>query len=475
MNASELQWLETSQLARSSLPLTLLLFSRFKPDSSPPLSSSPQILTPRRSPRLVAWFLLATGALLALSAGLTIWLTTDALERRVEVELLHTSRLLGGSGFPLNDVALTRVAEYVEAEVVVLDRAGQRLASSEAARADAAACAELHALASPEPRVWSAVVGGRELTIGAAPLPPGPAVGAGGQVYVLYPGDLIAAEARQAWLPLLGLGALAVLLAGALGIWAERRVQAEHTLALVRLLASVAHEVRNPLGGIRSLARGLAGRRPQDAEELELIASEAERLAHLADSLRAVGLPVRTQRRPVEPDALVASALKLCAGQLEHRRVAVEVELGGAARVMADPDQVRQVVLNLVLNAADAQPAGGRVRLQSVVSAGSWALSVTDAGPGVAPELKARLFEPFVSGKAKGLGVGLYLSRRLAEANGARLELAEGPEALGLEGSGLGGARFVLTWPLESASSGEASAEDDGGEIPRSSPLEAAG
>lgn len=400
----------------------------------------------------MAWFLLATGALLALSAGVTISLTTDALERRVEVELLHTSRLLGGSGFPLNDLALSRVAEYVEAEVVVLDRQGRRLASSEGIRADAAVCAELHAQASPEPRVVSAVVGGAELTIGVAPLPPGPSVGAGGQVYVLYPGDLIAAEARRAWVPLLGLGALAVLLAGSLGVLLERRVQAQHTLALVRLLASVAHEVRNPLGGIRSLARGLAHRRPADAAELELIASEAERLAHLADSLRAVGLPVRTQRRPVDPDALVAAALKLCAGQLEHRRVAVELELSGEApQVLADPDQVRQVVLNLVLNAADAQPQGGRVRLQSEARGETWLLSVEDAGPGVSPELRGKLFQPFVSGKAKGLGVGLYLSRRLAEANGARLELAD-------ERGALGGARFLLSWPLEELQ--DASAED---------------
>lgn len=330
---------------------------------------------------------------------------------------------------------------------MVLDRRGRRVASSEGAPLSESACAELHALASPEPQVVSASVGGAELTIGVAPLPPGPNVGAGGEVYVLYPGDLIAAEARQAWLPLLGLGSLAVLLAGALGVLAERRVQAEHTLALVRLLASVAHEVRNPLGGIRSLARGLAQRRPQDASELDLIASEAERLAHLADSLRAVGLPVRTQRRAVDPDALVSSALDLCRAQLEHRRVAVELELTGQEpQVLADPDQVRQVVLNLLLNGADAQPAGGRVQVRSALSEGEWELSVEDAGPGVAPELRARLFEPFVSGKAKGLGVGLYLSRRLAEANGARLELAA-------EASSLGGARFLLRWPLEEPTS----------------------
>lgn len=388
-------------------------------------------------------FLLAAGALLAVSAGLTIWLTTSALERRVEEELLHTSRLLGGSGFPLNDVALERVADYVEAEVVVLDRRGKRVASSSGASFDAETCAELHALASDTPRVSAGTLGGKELTIGAAPLPPGPSAGAGGRLYVLYPGDLIAAEARRAWVPLLGLGSLAVILAGGLGIWLERRVQASHTLALVRLLASVAHEVRNPLGGIRSLARGLAHRRPEDAAELDLIASEAERLAHLADSLRSVGLPVRTQRRPADPDALVRSALQLCRAQLEHRRVRVEVDLALAPphQVLADPDQVRQVVLNLLLNAADAQPSGGVVRLQSRVVGETWRLSVEDEGPGVDPALRPRLFEPFVSGKAKGLGVGLYLSRRLAEANGAALELAK------VEGDSAG-ARFLLTWPL---------------------------
>ncbi|MBL4848345.1 MAG: hypothetical protein JKY65_22730, partial [Planctomycetes bacterium] len=210
--------------------------------------------------------------LLALAASLTIWLTTQTLERRVEEELLHTSRLLGGSGFPLTDEALDRVADYVEAEVVVLDRAGQRVASSQGVGFDPGACRELYRLEASEPRVSTVTLGGRELTIGAAPLPPGPGVGAGGTVYVLYPGDLIAAEARRAWLPLLGLGSLAVLLAAGLGVFVERRVHAAHTLALVRLLASVAHEVRNPLGGIRSLARGLARRRPADRAELELIA-----------------------------------------------------------------------------------------------------------------------------------------------------------------------------------------------------------
>lgn len=383
---------------------------------------------------------LAAVALLLVSASLTVWLTTRTLEGRVQEELRHTSRLLGGSGFPLSDPALKRVAEYIEAEVVVLDAAGHLVASSQRLSLSPSDCALLAALPPGGAQVSRASLGGELLTVGAAPLPPGPALGArGGRLYVLYSGDLVAAEARRAWAPLLGVGAVGLLLAAGLGVWLERRVRAAQTAALVGLLASVAHEVRNPLGGIRTLASGLARRQPEgEREELELIASEAERLAHLADSLRAIGLPVRTQRRPCDPAEVVRSALRLCAGQLEHQRVRAQLDLGPPVVVQADPDQVRQVILNLVLNAADAQPLGGEVRLVGRVVAQRWELSVEDEGPGVDPALRRRLFEPFVSGKAKGLGVGLYLSRRLVEANGGALWLdAQAP-----------GGRFVLAWPL---------------------------
>ncbi len=404
---------------------------------------------PRRG-RIVASFLVGTALLVGATAWLTTHLTTRALEDRVRLELMHTAGLLGGVGFPLTDPALERIAEYIAAEVVVVDAAGRPLASSlSAAEQEAFARAQATSLLPAVPRAPEVVqrtVGERRVTLGVAPLP-FTSVGPRGAVYVLYPEDLVTAQARRAWLPVTGVSVVALLLAAALGVAAERRVQRAQSAALLRLLASVAHEVRNPLGAIRTLARSLKPRLAGvDPKPLDLIAAEADRLALLVEGLRAVGLPVRTVRRAIEPDAAVADVVTLVEHQLRHRRVAVEERLGApGAQVSADPAQVRQVVLNLLLNAADAQPRGGVVRLVSravpadEAHGASWELAVEDDGPGVPLEVRARLFDPFFTTKPDGVGVGLTLSRRLAEAHGASLALDQDVAR---------GARFVLRWPL---------------------------
>ncbi|MCA8924564.1 MAG: HAMP domain-containing histidine kinase [Planctomycetes bacterium] len=398
--------------------------------------TSPPISLP--APRLTALFLASALGLVVATAALTIQLTGQAVEHRVESELLHTARLIGGSGFPLNDQALERVANFIGADVVATDAEGQVVASS----LDAATLGDFQPTQLPgargRARIFAGRIGGEDYTLGVAPTGSGPSSGA---VFVLYPADLIAAQSRAAWLPVVGVAVLAVLLAVLLGAYSERRVRAAQTSSLIRLLASVAHEVRNPLGAIRTLARSARqqlGPRPE-AHALELIEDEAERLTLLTDGLRCVGLPVRTLRSEIDPDQAVEAVFTLLAHQLEHRRVRAELALVGGAKVSADAAQVRQVVLNLVLNAADAMPAGGVVRCASALEGGRWRLTVEDEGPGVAPEVRARLFAPFVSTKSKGLGVGLYLSRRLAAAHGATLECAPSDGR---------GARFVASWPL---------------------------
>lgn len=400
---------------------------------------SAQLPPPRRAPALVLRFVVAATALVALSVGVTVWLTTQAVERRVGEELLHTARLLGGAGFPLSDPALRRVADYIDAEVVAVGADGRVLAQSDPRLGVEAPRLVAAWPGGKQPRVLHAELSRGAVTLGAAPLP-----GRGGAVYVLYPADLIAGEARRTWLPLVGLGLLALLGAVGLGVYSERRVQEERSAALTRLLAAVAHEVRNPLGAIRSLARSLGRRaQPRDQQPLSLIASEADRLALLADGLRSVGLPVRTLRRPCDGPEAAREVVRLLEHQLAHRRVEVELDLEPGS-IQADPAQVRQIVVNLVLNAADAQPEGGRVWLEARALPGAWELRVRDAGPGIAPSAQARLFAPFVSSKPKGLGVGLYLSRRLAEANGASLDLDPGVGP---------GACFVLRWPYTESES----------------------
>jgi signal transduction histidine kinase len=401
---------------------------------SPPRKTTSDLPPPQRSPWLVARLVVATLVLVAITAALSIHLTTAAVEDRLRDQVQDTARLIGGKGFPLSDPALLQVAVYIDAQVVALDGKGRVLAASHPGLAE-----RLRERPHPTHALVERVeLGAGPVTLGAAPLP-----GRGGSVYVLFPADLVAAQAQATWLPLLSVALLAVLAALLLGIASERRLRKERTATLIQLLASVAHEIRNPLGAIRGLATSLRrGGTPGQVAPLELIASEAERLTLLADGLRVVGLPVRTLRREVSGDDAVRAVVELLDHQLEHRQVELSLDLAGAP-IQADPAQVRQVVLNLVLNAADAQPEGGRVELSSRVVGDRWELRVRDEGPGVSPGLERRLFQPFVSSKPQGLGIGLYLSRRVVVANGGTLTLEPSEK----------GASFRVAWPLAALNS----------------------
>lgn len=407
-----------------------------------------------RGPRIARLLLASTAVVALATAALTVHLVGSAVEDRVQLEIARTARLVGDAGFPLGDESLRRVAGLVDADVVAIDAGGVAAASlPEGPRRDFEAAWRAGALPRParEARVVEARIGATRYTLGVAPTPRG-------GVYLVYEAGLVSREARRAWLPVslvvIGATALAVLL----GIAGERSVLRARTGALLKLLVSVAHEVRNPLGAIRAIARAQARAIDRtgaaDAAQLELIAAETDRLALLIEGLRSVGRPVATVRRPVDPDATVDDVLKLLSHQLAHRQVTVARERPGAAVVVeADAMQVRQVALNLLQNAADAMPRGGAVRVRSGAAGGRWRLEVEDEGPGVAEPLRARLFEPFVTTKESGLGVGLYLSRRLARAHGGELSLAPAPAP----GERPRGARFVLELPL--APPGVAAAE----------------
>lgn len=399
-------------------------------------------------PRIAVTFLASAVGLALLTCALSFYLVGGAVEDRLEIQIAQTARLLGDAGFPLGDGALRRVANLIGAEVVVVDTRGQVVAASlESAEREAFEAARgagaLPAVPAPgRTAVGEGLLHGQALTVGVTPVVLGPG-GRPGGLYLLYPGDLIAAQVRSAWLPVAVVALLATLLATLLGVLSERAVLRARTAALLGVLVSVAHELRNPLGAIRSLAASLQD--PQ-REPAELIAAEAERLGLLVEGLRSVGQPVRTVRREVSPDEEVRAVARLLSHQLAHRAVELVDELAApAARVEADPVQLRQIALNLLQNAAEAMPRGGLVRLRSQAQDGRWTLEVEDQGPGVPHLVRGRLFAPFLTTKPKGLGVGLYLSRRLAEAHGARLALDE---------TFLQGARFQLSWPLRAAGEG---------------------
>lgn len=190
--------------------------------------------------------------------------------------------------------------------------------------------------------------------------------------------------------------------------------QAERLATLGVFTATIAHEVRNPLSAVRLTVQMLARQHPADPG-LALIIEELERLDLIVDEL--LGFSKGMTVVPVAHDLRgpVEDVVRLLRRQAEHAGVGVRVEGDGRARV--DPGRLRQLVMNLLLNAIQAQHGGGEV----IVRLRDGALEVADAGPGVPADLVEHLFEPFASQRPGGTGLGLHLALAIALAHGARL------------------------------------------------------
>jgi signal transduction histidine kinase len=210
---------------------------------------------------------------------------------------------------------------------------------------------------------------------------------------------------------------------------------------LQMMLAGVAHEVRNPLGGMELYAGLLEedlGDRPQQLELLGKIQRELDYLKVLVDDFLDFARNKPLQREPLDLAALVKESAELARPFLAARGLGLVLEgADGAMQVQGDPAALRRVLLNLLKNAAEASPEKGAVNLIAEQRGGVLSIMVADQGPGVPAASRETIFEPFFTTKEKGTGLGLAFARKLIEAHGGTLELAQvGP-----------GARFVITLP----------------------------
>jgi signal transduction histidine kinase len=260
------------------------------------------------------------------------------------------------------------------------------------------------------------------------------------------------------------IGAAVSELARALDENQKRRDELEHRLrqadrlaALGRLVAAVAHEVRNPLASIKlrlALAKKPPGEPQRIAAAFDVIGSEVERIDRIVARLLDLGKASKTTSTPTYLRGFLAERMRAYEPRALAQGTRVELAVANSVDtpIAIDRDRLGQIIDNLIINALDAVPAaGGRVLIEAERPAPrQLVIRVKDNGPGIPADLRQRIFEPFVTTKQAGTGLGLFISAQLARAMGGELLYRDlqPPVRSATEGEiSLAGANFELVVP----------------------------
>jgi signal transduction histidine kinase len=307
------------------------------------------------------------------------------------------------------------------------------------------------------------LIGAESVRIGGAAPPPGAfrARSVHGEVAVVYDPTVVSRETSEVRRPLLFLGIAGLALVAVLGFLTAQAVsrplerlaaqaralpagevkavgggpeldhlvdalnrmllevrRGERLAVMGRMAAGVAHEIRNPLSSIKMTVQML--REEADYREPhDRVLREIERLELITAELTGASQPLRLEESDLK--TAVEEVLELLRPRLEHLGIRVERAFGELPRVRMDAARFKRCVMNLVLNGAQAMPGGGPLRIVLDAPDGLARLSVEDAGPGVPDGVKTRLFEPFVTTKEDGVGLGLALTKGIVEDHGGTI------------------------------------------------------
>jgi two-component system NtrC family sensor kinase len=222
-------------------------------------------------------------------------------------------------------------------------------------------------------------------------------------------------------------------------------IQSEKMVAIGKLAAGVAHEINNPLTGVLTnsslMLEDMADDHPW-REDIQTIVNETLRCRKIVKGLLDFSRQSKPQRTLLDLNQVVEDTLALVRNQTVFRNTRIVYDLDPRLpTVLADADQMRQVVLNLVLNAAEAMVQGGELRVASSANLGKKAveLRISDTGPGIPDEVRARIFEPFFTTKKTGTGLGLAVAYGIIERHHGeiRIDSARGK-----------GTTFIITVPI---------------------------
>jgi polar amino acid transport system substrate-binding protein len=218
--------------------------------------------------------------------------------------------------------------------------------------------------------------------------------------------------------------------------------RAERLKAVGVLAAGLAHEIKNPVTALKTFAEYLPQRYedPQFRETLsKVMKSESERIERLVRNLLEFSKPSEPKKVACDMSEIVGSALDLMSGEMAKSRVVLEIQSEGDGMFTADPEQLKQAIINIILNAIEAmKPAGGKLGVFMATTRDRVELVIEDAGPGIPSDKLSHIFDPFYTDKPEGTGLGLAMTHSIVERNNGKIYVSS------IEGQG---ARFTLSFP----------------------------
>lgn len=210
----------------------------------------------------------------------------------------------------------------------------------------------------------------------------------------------------------------------------RREIHRNQRLASVgRLAAGVAHEVRNPLSSIKGFATYFKERyreKPEDQQVAGIMIQEIDRLNRVIGQLLDFARPIKVVAKAAAVPQLVADSLKLVEARAKEKAIGIETIIAPQLlTVFLDPDRIKQVLLNLYLNALDAMEAGGRLSVSAAAEDHDrWIVfRVSDTGHGITKENQSQIFDPYYTTKSTGTGLGLAIAHNIVDAHGGRIEV----------------------------------------------------
>ncbi len=212
--------------------------------------------------------------------------------------------------------------------------------------------------------------------------------------------------------------------------------------ALGELSAGMAHEIRNPLGSIRGTAEILQDGIPESDPRYEftrILIKEVDRLNRVVQDFLNFARPPMMEQESVNLEQSIDEVLLLVRPQLQKSAVAVDFSPSLVPPIRGQSEQLRQIFLNLILNALQAMPGGGTLRIVTRAQDGVAQVQLRDTGQGIAPEHLEKVFNPFFTTRSEGTGLGLAITHRLMQGHGGRIEVTSRPGE---------GTTFTLNFPL---------------------------